>query len=396
MRDWFRELRSFFRKGDMVLLTLCLITSAYSSLIIASATNASKFGSSTRYIVIHVVATLIGLLAYAIMSSINLDFLAEHRAVLAVLNVGMLLLLIPFGTDAGTENRSWLDFPFLPVNIQPAEICKIFFIVILASVMSSRQNRISKFSSVLMMAGHLILLVAANMILSKDLGVTLIFVFIFLGMAFAGGVNLIWFLLGIGAVAFAVTAVFAVPAIRDKLVGTHWYERIMMFFDPSIDPYGKGVRWHTNLSLQYVQNGGVAGRGLFQGTMVQGRTMPAQHTDFIFSSIAEELGLIGCVAVLLMLAAIVTRIIYVGVKSGNYMNRIICIGIAGMLLFQIMVNVGMCLGLFPVIGLTLPFISYGGSSIVTMFMAMGVVSGIHMRPAPDGTARYIRPKTMLS
>ena len=101
--------------------------------------------------------------------------------------------------------------------------------------------------------------------------------------------------------------------------------------------------------------------------------MPAQHTDFIFSSIAEELGLIGCVIVLLMLAAIVTRIIYVGVKSGNYMNRIICIGIAGMLLFQIMVNVGMCLGLFPVIGLTLPFISYGGSSMVSGFILLGML-----------------------
>ena len=167
----------------------------------------------------------------------------------------------------------------------------------------------------------------------------------------------------------------------------------MMFFDPSIDPTGQGVRWHTNLSMQYIQNGGVAGQGLYNGTMVQGRAMPAQHTDFIFSSIAEELGMLGCIFVMLLLASIVIRCIYVGVKSGNYMNRIICIGIAGMLLFQIVVNVGMCVGMFPVIGLTLPFISYGGSSIVTMFMAMGVVSGIHMRPAPDSNARYIRPKT---
>ena len=106
--------------------------------------------------------------------------------------------------------------------------------------------------------------------------------------------------------------------------------------------------------------------------------------------------MLGCVVVLLLLTAIILRCIYVGVKSGNYMNRIICIGIAGMLLFQIIVNVGMCLGVLPVIGLTLPFISYGGSSIVTMFMAMGVVSGIHMRPAPDSNARYIRPRMSLS
>lgn len=130
--------------------------------------------------------------------------------------------------------------------------------------------------------------------------------------------------------------------------------------------------------------------------MVKSNSLAAQHTDYIFSSIAEELGMLGCIVVLLLLAAIVVRCIYVGVKSGNYMNRTICIGIAGMLLSQIVINVGMCVGLFPVVGLTLPFISYGGSSIVTMFMAMGVVSGIHMRPAPDGTAKYIRPHTYLS
>ena len=124
MRDWFRELRSFFRKGDMVLLTICLITSAYGCLVIASATNASKFGSSTRYIIIQVAATLLGLLAYAAMSSIDLDFLSEHRTALAVLNVGMLLLLIPFGTDAGTGNRSWLDFPFLPVKVTMPSVCR--------------------------------------------------------------------------------------------------------------------------------------------------------------------------------------------------------------------------------------------------------------------------------
>ena len=168
-----------------------------------------------------------------------------------------------------------------------------------------------------------------------------------------------------------------------------------MLFDPSIDPDGVGVRWDTSRSLQAIQNGGMTGQGLYNGTMIQSRSIYAQHTDFIFSAIAEELGMIGCIVVLILLTAIVIRIIYVGIKSQNYMNRIICIGIAGMLLFQIIINVGMCLGLLPVIGLTLPFVSYGGSSIVTMFMAMGVVSGIHMRPAPDSSARYIRPRQSL-
>ena len=102
--------------------------------------------------------------------------------------------------------------------------------------------------------------------------------------------------------------------------------------------------------------------------------------------------MLGCLLILLLLGAIIVRCVYVGIKSGNYMNRLICVGIAGMLFAQVGVNVGMCLGVFPVVGLTLPFFSYGGSSIVTMFAAMGFVSGINMRPAPDSSARYIRPK----
>ena len=147
-----------------------------------------------------------------------------------------------------------------------------------------------------------------------------------------------------------------------------------------------------NRTIRALQNGGIAGRGLFNGPMVQSGSVPAQHTDSIFSACGEELGMVGCLAILLLLGAIIVRCVYVGMKSGNYMNRMICTGIAGMLASQIAINVGMCMGVFPVVGLTLPFFSYGGSSIVTMFAAMGFVSGINMRPAPDSNARYIRPK----
>ena len=385
MRDWLRELKNFFRKGDMILLSLCLITSAYSSLIIASATNASKFGGSTRYIIIHIAATMLGLLAYAVMSSINLDFLSEHRAVLAVMNVGMLLLLIPFGTDAGTGNRSWLDFPFLPVNIQPAEICKIFYIIIMASVMGSRQNRISSVPSVLWMAGHLILLVAANMVLSRDLGVTLIFVFIFLGMAFAGGVNLIWFLLG------GVGIAAAFPLLWQYYMDDYQKERILYILQPEvIDPKGLGVGWHTSQSLQSLTGGGMLGQGLFNGNRTQAGALYAQHTDYVFSSIGEELGYVGCFLVILLLVLIVIRCVWVGNHSSDYMRRMVCFGAAAAMIFQVCINVGMCVGLVPVIGLTLPLFSYGGSSIVTIYAMLGLVSGVHARPAPTSHERYIR------
>ena len=386
MRDWLQEFKNFFRKGDMILMSLCLLASAYSSLIIASATSASKFGSSTRYIVIHITATLLGLLAYAIMSSIDLDFLSEHRTVLAVGNVFMLLLLIPFGTDAGTGNRSWLDFPFLPVNIQPAEICKIFYIIIMASVMSSRQNRISSFTSVLLMAGHLILIVGANMVLSRDLGVTLIFVFIFLGMAFSGGVGLIWFLLGGGVVAAAS------PFLWNYYMDDYQKERILYILSPEVvDPKGLGVGWHTSQSLQSLTGGGVLGQGLFDGNRTQAGALYAQHTDYIFSTIGEELGYVGCFSVIFLLVLIIARCIWVGNHSSDYMRKMVCFGAAAALIFQVCINVGMCIGMVPVIGLTLPLFSYGGSSVVTIYAMLGLVSGVHARPAPTSHERYIRP-----
>lgn len=140
-----------------------------------------------------------------------------------------------------------------------------------------------------------------------------------------------------------------------------------MLFDPRIDPAAQDQRYQMNRSLRALQNGGITGQGLYHGTMVQSGTIPAQHTDLIFSSIGEELGMLGCMAVLILLTAIIIRIIYVGIKSGNYMNRLICVGIAGMLTAQVFINIGVCIGLVPVIGLTLPFFSYGGSSLVTMF-----------------------------
>lgn len=385
MRDFFREFRNFFRKGDMVLLILCLATSAFSCIIIASATNAEKFGNSTRYLIIHIGAILLGLLCYAIMSSIDVDFFSEHRIALVAFNIGLLLLLIPFGTDNNTGNKSWLDFRFLPFNIQPAEICKIFYILTMASVMASHQNRLSHPTSVLHMAFHLLLIVGINFAVSSDAGVSLIFVFIFIGMAFAGGVSMIWFLLGIGSVAAVA------PVIWTKIMSQKQRNRILVLFDPSIDPLGIDERYHTVRSLKSLTGGGMLGQGLFEGNRTQSGLLFAQHTDYIFSTVGEELGFLGCGLILLMLGAIVARCIWVGCQSQDYMRRMICFGAAAALIFQIISNVGMCMGVTPVIGLTLPLISYGGSSIVTIYAMLGLVSGVFARPAPKSHERYIRP-----
>ena len=135
MRHFKEELKDFSKKGDWVLLILCLITAGFGCIVVASATNAPKFEGNIRYIIIQLAAVGIGVFLYALVSSVDLEFLAEHQFALVVFNVCLLLLLIPFGTDNNTGNRSWLKFPLFPVMIQPAEICKITYVIIIAYVM---------------------------------------------------------------------------------------------------------------------------------------------------------------------------------------------------------------------------------------------------------------------
>ena len=381
MGRYFRRLGESFRKGDMLLLLLCLLTTAFGCLIIASATS---YTGSLRQVIVQIVAAGLGVMMYMISSSVDAEFLSEHRTALVIFNTFLLLLLIPFGTDNDTGNKSWLDIPLMPVDIQPAEVCKLTYILIMASVMSSHQNKISSIPSVLHMVFHLGLLVGLNMVLSRDAGVSLIFVFIFVGMAFAGGVNMLWFLIAAGAIAIGFPILW-------PMLGEYQQDRIKVLYDPTVDPDGTGVRWHQKESLKSLTGGGFTGQGLFEGHRTQNGDLNAQHTDFIFSSIGEELGYLGCALVLILLIAIIARCIWVGTRSPDYMRRLICFGAASALIFQVVSNVGMCLGVTPVIGLTLPFISYGGSSLVSLYTMLGLVSGVYARPTATSHERYIRP-----
>jgi len=385
LHKFLEELKDFTKKCDWVLLILCMITSGFGTVVIASATNAEKFGDNNiKYIIIQLAATALGILAFAIISSIDVETISEYRWLLVAFNIFLLLLLLPFGTDNNTGNRSWLDIPLMPVMIQPAEICKITYVLIMASVMASHQNNISSIPSVMHMVMHLGILVGLNMVLSRDAGVSLIFVFIFIGMAFAGGVSLWWFALAIGGIGALIPFVW-------PFLGTYQQERILILIDPTFDAMGTGARYHSKINLQSLTGGGLTGQGLFNGNRTQGGNLFAQHTDYIFSSIGEELGFFGCVLVMLLELAIIARCVFVGIRCQDYTRRLICFGAASALMFQVMINTGMCIGVMPVIGLTLPLISYGGSSVVTIYAMLGLVSGAYARPQNLSHERYVQP-----
>ncbi|SMC36120.1 rod shape determining protein RodA [Papillibacter cinnamivorans DSM 12816] len=369
-------LRDFFKKGDMLLLSLCCGSTLYGILLIASATHST---GSLRYVIIQAAALVLGVFLFAFFTFLDLDPILERWRWIFLFNVIFIASLFVFGVEGGTGNRSWLRPSWFPVGIQPAEVVKITFILLMARQMSYLKSwGISSPGSVFQMGAHVLFMAGLIYAASKDAGMVLVYLFIFLAMAFAAGVKLRWFIL-----AFAAGGGGFAAAWIKGWIPEYMRNRILVIFDHSLDPLGIG--WQQNRSVLALGSGGLTGQGLFHGTQTQKASttaLPAKHTDFIFSVAGEELGMIGCVLIIILLAAVVIRCIYVAVNAKDDFSALICVGIAGMLIFQIVENIGMCLFLTPVIGLTLPFFSYGGTSIVSLFAAMGIISGVKMRSLP--------------
>ena len=258
LREIFRAIREFVRKADMILLALCVTATVFGIVVISSATN---YGGSARYVRTQTLALILGIAVYVVLTLIDVDIIAERRELLLIFSVLFIGMLKIWGVDRG-GNKSWLDFPFLPFNIQPAEICKIFYILILAKVISVEENKISSPLTVFKIAGITLLLAGEIILVSDDLGVALCYIFIFIIMAYVGGVNFMWFLAGFGAI--AVASPFLWSRMREDQ-----RNRILVIFDETIDPNAQGVRYQMNRSIRALQNGGITGQGLYHGSMVQ-------------------------------------------------------------------------------------------------------------------------------
>lgn len=218
-----------------------------------------------------------------------------------------------------------------------------------------------------------------------DMGMCVVYTIIFAVMAWSAGVKVRWFVLvgGALAIAFVVLWFFILPKTKawDSL---YLIKRFRVLFDHSYDP--RGVGFQQTRALLAIGSGQIFGKGYLQGTMTQSsfaNTLPARDTDFIFAVCGEELGMVGCLILLALLTSIVLRCIWVARHSCSPFYAYVSMGMAGMLIVQIAANVGMCLFVFPVMGLTLPFISYGGSSIITLYAAMGLVSSAKARALPS-------------
>ena len=389
----FSPIREFFKKGDVILLGLCLAASFFGLALIYSATQYLGENRWIRFVSVQFIAVLLGVIVYMLLTFVDFQLFMEKRwKFLLMFNVFFLLLLLtPLGEDYNSGNLNWLVIsriiPRFPMDVQPNEIVKISFILLLALQIVKIQDHdldISSIPSILQVGGHTVFMLGLIAVICGDFGMCVIYMMIFVAMAWASGVKLRWFLLVGGGLVLAVVIfwLFFLPETR-------WWTdyRIMRFrvvLDHSLDVRGKG--WHQTRSTLAIGSGRLFGQGYLNGIQTQSPSsdaLPARHTDFIYAVCGEELGLVGCMALLLLLCLIVLRCIGVGRHASSPFHAYVCMGMAGMLMSQITFNVGMCLFVLPVMGLTLPFISYGGSSIITLFAAMGIVSSVKARPMPS-------------
>ena len=371
--------KDFFARADLVLLALCVISTVFGITIVSSATAST---GSLKQVYVQMIAFLLGLGLYVLFTYIDIDTLADNWPMLCVFNLALLVLLVLFGTgDSETGNNGWIRF--FGIGVQPSEVIKIAYIVVMAkhiSYLKTKQD-LNDLPSAVQLALHFGLIFGLLLITSKDLGSATVFFIIFLVMLFAAGFKWYWFVIGFACI------LAVMPFAWTHVLQDYQKDRLLVPYIPSIDPDNSTVNWQANLSKIALASGQFAGKGLFNGPQSQS-DRAGKHTDFIFSVIGEETGFIGCSLVFILLTAIALRCIYVGMKSGTLLGMLVCFGVAASVLFQMFENTGMCMGITPVIGITLPFFSYGGSSIVSMYAAMGIVSGIKYKRKPTQYAYY--------
>lgn len=375
-----KRAKDYIQNADMFLLAVCCICTIFGLVLISSATKAYV---SHTYVPVQIFAFVLGLILYVLFTVLDVDIIASRWLILLGFETFLLLLLIPFGVAGDTGNQGWLRF--FGIGIQPSEIVKVVFIVLMAKQMTylKEYKDINSVSSMLQMVVHFGYTFGLLMITSDDLGSAVVFAAIFLVMLIVAGVKLYWFLIAGAAL------LISIPFLWNNFLGEYQKQRILAPYDPTVDPEGYGIRWQTIRSKLALASGQFKGVGLGNGTQTQTNSLTGKHTDFIFAVAGEELGMIACIIIMLLLCVVILRCVWVGIHSNNTMSMLVCMGVATSIFFQMLVNTGMCMGITPVIGLTLPFFSYGGSSLMSSFAAVGLVSGVKYRPRPEQFHRYL-------
>lgn len=285
------------------------------------------------------------------------------------LTLALLVLSLAFGDGIGGSAR-WISV--FGLQFQFSELAKILMIVVLANYLANRQGRLDSLRSIV---GAIVLVVPPTILVMRqpDLGTSLVFAAILAGMLFMSGASLRWLLVLGGAI------VAVIPFVWTSILHDYQRERLISFLNPSPDVLGSGYQVYQ--SQIAVGSGGLLGKGLTNGTQNQLDFLPVQTTDFVFAILAEELGFIGGVVTLALFVALLWRILASGWRSRDTFGLMYAAGLGSMILFQLVVNVGMVVGIMPVTGIPLPFVTHGGASLISLALGLGILQSINIRQA---------------
>jgi rod shape determining protein RodA len=310
--------------------------------------------------------TCVASAVFVALSALDYRWLRTFAWPLYVVQLGLLGLTLALGQGAGGTAR-WISVG--PIAFQFSEVAKILMIVVLAGYLAARTGR-PGLGSIL---GAAVLAIPAWILvmLQPDLGTSLVFGAILAGMLFMSGASLRW----LGVVAGFTAA--AVPIAWTYLLRDYQKARLISFLSPAADIHGPGYQLYQ--AQVAIGSGGLMGKGLTNGTQSQLDYLPVQTTDFVYALLAEELGFVGGIVVLGLFAALLWRVLVAGWRSPDPFGTMFCCGVASLILFQVVVNVGMVIGVMPITGIPLPFVSHGGASLVTTAAGLGIVQGINAR-----------------
>ncbi|MCQ2454704.1 MAG: FtsW/RodA/SpoVE family cell cycle protein [Clostridia bacterium] len=364
MNSFISRIADFFRETDKILLSLCIFASAYGCIAVYSAT---RYLGTMRPFLVQGISLVLGVFIAVFISAFDFQTFINRWYFLAALGVIPVILTFFIGfAPEGTDDKAWLNLGI--TTFQPAELLKICFIITFSAHLSAVAPNINKLKYLIPVCIHGAFPVLLIHFQGDD-GTALVFAIMVLCMLYAAGVSWKYFVVAISA------AIISSPLIYLFVMNEDQRTRIISVFNIESDIQGATYQQYRGRIA--LANGGLFGQGLFDGVLTQSGSVPEGQNDFILVSIGEELGMIGILVVLIVLAAIALRALRVAAICRKTSGKLICVGFFGMIFAQILINVGMCVVLMPVIGVTLPFFSAGGTSLLCMFMGAGLVLNVY-------------------
>jgi rod shape determining protein RodA len=366
--------RDVVRTFDWILFGAVAALVAYGIHLIAGITNDDVAGSPDYYVLRQTAYAAIGSIGMLGLSLVDPDFFRRYWRPLYGGSLLMLLLVLPFGSEARGSQR-WISFGGF--QVQPSELVKLLLVLAVGGFLADRFRRITEWRVVLT-AIALALTPTLLVFFQPDIGTSLVYGAALAAMLFVAGAR--WLHVGILLLIVALlppTIIWFLPAVGADILEPYQRARLTAFVDPESDP--QGTTYNVEQSILAVGAGGLRGRGVENATQTNLDYLPEHATDFVFASLAEQRGFVGAAILLLLYLLVVWRGLRVTTLASDVYSAIIAGAIVFALLFQVFINVGMTMGIAPVTGIPLPFVSVGGSSLVTNLLAVGVLQAIHAR-----------------